>query len=214
MKYGVRGQGSESAGTSRSGGMRSNPDAASHTLTHTCYPSTWEAEAGGLYVWAQPGLYAETVKKKKKSWTLSQLSGTSFCPTETPSLAACSSGSAKMPNVKRESNSSRWWLKGVSIHTRGSCPEGRVASAVTVLECFTKCMDYTPSSLRYPQTRHLSSFQKASKPSEAMMIRSTWCWLRLASQRHSRWWGRDAYSCWWSPRTPTPKVIKVCINWF
>ena len=94
---------------------------------------------------------------------------------ETPSLAACSSGSAKMPNVKRESNSSRWWLKGVSIHTRGSCPEGRVASAVTVLECFTKCMDYTPSSLRYPQTRHLSSFQKASKPSEAMMIRSTWC---------------------------------------
>lgn len=147
-----------------------------HTHSHTpVIPALGKLRQEDYMFEPSLGYTQRLLKKKKKSWTLSQLSGTSFCPTETPSLAACSSGSAKMPNVKRESNSSRWWLKGVSIHTRGSCPEGRVASAVTVLECFTKCMDYTPSSLRYPQTRHLSSFQKASKPSEAMMIRSTWC---------------------------------------
>lgn len=30
-------------------GVGLNPD-ASRTCTHTCYPSTWEAEAGGSYV--------------------------------------------------------------------------------------------------------------------------------------------------------------------
>jgi hypothetical protein len=28
-------------------------------VLHNCNPSTWEAEAGGLWVWGQPGLYSK-----------------------------------------------------------------------------------------------------------------------------------------------------------
>jgi 2-oxoglutarate dehydrogenase complex dehydrogenase (E1) component-like enzyme len=31
---------------------------------HTCNPSTWEAEAGDLWAWAQLGLYSETLSQK------------------------------------------------------------------------------------------------------------------------------------------------------
>jgi hypothetical protein len=35
-------------------------------VTHIYNPSTWEAKAGGLQVWGQPGLYNETLSQKKK----------------------------------------------------------------------------------------------------------------------------------------------------
>jgi hypothetical protein len=32
-------------------------------VVHTCNPSTWEAEAGGLRVQSQPGLHSNTLPK-------------------------------------------------------------------------------------------------------------------------------------------------------
>lgn len=82
-------------------GVSLNPGAASHTHTHTCYPSTWEAEAGESCL----SLAWATCRDCKKTG-LSCNSRAPVCPTEAPSLAACSSGSAKMPTVKIDPNSS------------------------------------------------------------------------------------------------------------
>jgi hypothetical protein len=35
-------------------------------MTHSCIPSTWEAEAKELQVWCQPGLSSKTITQKKK----------------------------------------------------------------------------------------------------------------------------------------------------
>jgi hypothetical protein len=35
-------------------------------ITHTCNPSTLETEAGGWWIWSQPGLHRKILSKRKK----------------------------------------------------------------------------------------------------------------------------------------------------
>jgi hypothetical protein len=43
------------------------------TVMHVCNPSTWEMEAGGLWVWGQPELHTKTLSQKTKGWEWSSV---------------------------------------------------------------------------------------------------------------------------------------------